>query len=108
MNSKILHLVYDVAEQVRDWAENLAESRNSNKNLRGYCAIASAELHKRLSSANIKAELHVWNDRKKHVAHVFAHVAHVAHVYIACNHKAFKNMNFHHFSTIMSDIMMIK
>jgi hypothetical protein len=32
MNSKILHLLYDVAEQVRDWAENLAESRNSNKN----------------------------------------------------------------------------
>jgi len=50
-----------VAEEVRDWAEDLALKRDKyqDKCLNGYCAIASAELHKRLSKEGIRATLHL-------------------------------------------------
>ena len=52
-----LYRAQDLALEVRDWAEVLAAEQERSRDLCGYCAIASAELHKRLSKEGIFAEL---------------------------------------------------
>jgi len=61
MDKVLLETVKSIAEDVRGWAEELAYKREQWKshNLNGYCAIASAELHRRLTRAGIEATLHV-------------------------------------------------
>lgn len=50
-----------IATDVRLWAEDLAYGRDrvEDADLNGYCAIASAELHKRLTKVGIPATLHL-------------------------------------------------
>lgn len=62
-----LQRIRSIAQDVREWAETLDGERMSQ--LCGYCAIASAELHKRLEIAGIKSEIHVSDDGAS--AHVF-------------------------------------
>jgi hypothetical protein len=71
MDQHTLSKVQEISEEVRDWTEQLAEKKTSNKRLAGYCAIASARLHKELGRIGINAELHVWNDPAGRSAHVF-------------------------------------
>ena len=62
--------VRDIAESVRDWAEELdAKVPFTDKgDLCGYCAIASAEISKRLTKAGIKHEIRMQNgDLGSHV-----------------------------------------
>lgn len=50
-----LQRIRSIAQDVREWAETLDGERMSQ--LCGYCAIASAELHKRLKAAGIDTEI---------------------------------------------------
>lgn len=61
MNKALAVKVHSIAEEVRHWAEELARKRGRHDgfDLNGYCAIASAELYKRLTAAGVKAELHL-------------------------------------------------
>lgn len=62
-----LDTIRAVAQEVREWAE---EQESGWTNLNGYCAIASAELHKRLKAQGIDTKLHMADDNK-FAAHVF-------------------------------------
>lgn len=64
--------VYDIAEDVRNWVENLARKRKDifNAGLSGYCAIASAELYRRLTAAGIEAELQIASTQEASHAYV--------------------------------------
>lgn len=66
MKSK-LRLVEKVAHDVRNWAEKKA---GEGDDLCGFCAIASAELHRRLKKLGIETELHLWDD-SDYSCHVF-------------------------------------
>ena len=68
MNKKLTR-VLEIAHQVRTWAENEADRARRADSLVGYCAIASAELHKRLQKANIESEIHIYNG--DNLSHVF-------------------------------------
>jgi hypothetical protein len=59
---KLLHgRVTAIALGTRSWAESRAYRTNYNpEDLEGWCAIASAELHKRLKAEEIPAEIHMW------------------------------------------------
>lgn len=61
--------IHAIATDVRFWTEGKAAFANYNPNdLMGWCAIASAELFRRLKNAGVDAEIHMsteWN------AHVF-------------------------------------
>jgi hypothetical protein len=74
-------VVRDLALEVRDWAEVFAEKTNMPANLNGMCAIASAELWKRLRAHGIKAKIcmseedfgfHVYLKVEDHVVDVTA------------------------------------
>ena len=58
MNRKLAR-VHEIALEVRSWCENEAEKSDRPDSLMGYCAIASAELFRRLERANIFAEIHM-------------------------------------------------
>ena len=61
MNKLIRGLVAGIALEVRIWAMPKAFRSNYNAHdLTGWCAIASGELHKRLTAAGIDAEIHMW------------------------------------------------
>jgi hypothetical protein len=61
MNRALAIRVHDIAMEVRSWAEELARKRGYSDgfDLNGFCAIASAELFKRLRREKISAELHL-------------------------------------------------
>jgi hypothetical protein len=52
----------DVARDVRVWAEMLQSVRGGHEDLCGFCAIASAELWRRLKALGIYSQLHVSED----------------------------------------------
>ena len=59
MNEKLTK-VYEVALEVRAWAEDHAtKAGHTIIDLNGWCAIASAELHNRLKRLDIQSELHM-------------------------------------------------
>ncbi len=47
----MMNQVADIANDVRDWCERIAEREYRREDLNGMCAIASAELWKRLKKA---------------------------------------------------------
>lgn len=49
--------VADIAEEVRDWAEELAQQEGRREDLNGLCAIATAELCRRYSRAGITSKI---------------------------------------------------
>jgi hypothetical protein len=59
MNRALAVKVHDIAMGVRSWAEELARKRGHSDDfdLNGFCAIASAELFRRLKREAISAEL---------------------------------------------------
>jgi len=60
MNRELRHRVQAIALGVRKWAEDQdANSTWLTHDLGGWCAIASAELHRRLALVNIPAEIHI-------------------------------------------------
>lgn len=52
--------LFDVAIDVRVWAEARAEGTYMASDLNGMCAIATAELHRRFSRIGLAAEIHAW------------------------------------------------
>jgi hypothetical protein len=68
MNKKLTR-VHEIALEVRSWCENEADKARREDNLVGYCAIASAELHKRLMKVGIQSEIHMHNG--DFLSHVF-------------------------------------
>lgn len=67
----VLSKARDIAQGVREWTERRREAPDD---LCGYCAIAAAELHKRLNAAGIDALLHVAMHSNESDAHVFVTV----------------------------------
>jgi len=66
--------VVDIAYAVRDWAEdssrkNLKVDETHEVSLRGWCAVASGELWRRLKRAGIDSVIHMWVEDVS--AHVF-------------------------------------
>jgi len=59
-----------VAEDVRQWAEDRAPLGKED-DLNGMCAIASAELHRRLKKEGIASEIHMWLWDLDESAHVY-------------------------------------
>lgn len=55
MSSKEVIKAYDIALEVRAWAEEQTDSND----LRGWCAKTSGELHNRLRRKKIKGEIHI-------------------------------------------------
>lgn len=68
-NTSMIDYVEAVAHDVRHWAEQRARRghRYGRKDLCGWCARASAELHGRLARAGIASTLHVHNGGPSHV-----------------------------------------
>ena len=58
MNRKLTR-VHEIALEVRSWCEKEADKAGRPDSLMGYCAIASAELFRRLEKAGIFAEIHM-------------------------------------------------
>lgn len=58
------------AADVRHWAEEQA-ARGHLDDLNGWCARASAELHRRLTRRGIPAEIHMWTWELDASAHVY-------------------------------------
>ena len=51
-----------IASDTRDWVQEKADKANYNaSDLMGWCAIAAAELHKRLRKAGIKSDIYLWD-----------------------------------------------
>lgn len=73
MDKTTFDTVLEIATDIRFWAEGRAEGDpNANpKELDGYCAIASAQLFRTLTSEGFEPELHVWEDTDSRDAHVF-------------------------------------
>lgn len=89
MDNNLRYKVQDIAQDVRDWAEDKAEW--DGHDLTGWCAKASAELFKRLSRAGVKAEIHMWVSPVCDSAHVFIVVEdHVVDV-TATQFREFRN-----------------
>lgn len=60
MNKELKALVLSNANGVRAWAEmRTAKEKYPSKDLSCWCAIASAELHRRLTDVGVVAELHM-------------------------------------------------
>jgi hypothetical protein len=80
-------IVEAIATDVRYWAEG----RSSKEDLNGWCARASAELFKQLTSNGIPAEIHAWVDNDDEMAHVYVVVDdHVVDV-TATQFRPFRN-----------------
>jgi len=61
MNKQLHGRVAAIALGTRIWVQERADRKNYNpKDLLGWCAIASAELHKRLTAEGIAADIHMW------------------------------------------------
>jgi len=60
--NKLLHgRVTAIALGTRAWSQEKAErTRYNPDDLQGWCAISAAELHKRLISEGIDADIHMW------------------------------------------------
>jgi hypothetical protein len=59
MSNHTLEYAKSLARDVRDWAENLAYDETLKNDLLGWCAIASAELSRRLTQHGIDSEIHI-------------------------------------------------
>ena len=60
-----------LAKQVRDWVQEKADRSNYNPcDLTGWCAIAAAELHRRLKKANIDSEIRLHSEFPCHAFNV--------------------------------------
>jgi hypothetical protein len=70
MDRVLRDTVTAIAMDVRLWAEARA-TFGKNDDLNGFCAIASAELHKRLAAAGIASEIHLWYWDQDESAHVY-------------------------------------
>ena len=68
MNRKMAQ-VHEIALEVRSWCEKEADKAGRTDTLVGYCAIASAELFRRLEKAGIFSEIHMHNSFR--VSHVY-------------------------------------
>lgn len=67
-----IDLIRSTAETVRYWAEGRAVGTEGEEDLSGWCAIASAELWRRLSQRGFAVEIHAWIcPQDKESAHVF-------------------------------------
>ena len=66
-----LDLIRSVAEEVRYWAEGRAAGTVNESDLTGWCAIASAQLWRKLRDVGVLGELHVWLSCTGDTAHVF-------------------------------------
>jgi hypothetical protein len=65
MNKELKAIVLPIANDVRAWAEAKAVKRDGYRaatDLCCWCAIASAELHRRLTASEVVAELHMAQD----------------------------------------------
>ena len=61
MNKQLHGRVAAIALGTRIWVQERADRKNYNpEDLEGWCAIASAELHKRLTQDGIEADIHMW------------------------------------------------
>ena len=60
MDKNLRDIVLSIAQDVRYWAE--ARADRFSKDLNGLCAIASAELHRRLKLNGIHSDIHMAND----------------------------------------------
>lgn len=64
MNKNLHDKVTAIASKTRAWVETEAKHDMFNaESLCGWCAIASAELHKQLLANGITAAIHVWDDK---------------------------------------------
>jgi len=71
MDKQLQDKVAAIALGTRTWAEDRAYQSDYNPdNLMGWCAIASAELHKRLTADGIAAEIHM-SISLAHLCHCF-------------------------------------
>ena len=63
MDTNLRMHVISIARSVRQWVEEKDQlQRNPSGDLGGWCAIASAELWRRLDKNNIKSEIHISED----------------------------------------------
>ena len=70
MDKQIKSTVMNIASQVREWVLKEARKvRYNEKDLCGWCAIASAKLHIELKKKNINSKLNIWNGA--YSSHVF-------------------------------------
>lgn len=60
MNQVNMDLVRSIAESVRYWAEGRAVGTIGEEDLSGWCAIASAELWRQLTTIGFQPEIHAW------------------------------------------------
>lgn len=67
MTPYVRDTVLSVAEECRYAIEGMAK----NKYLRGWCARASAEIHRQLKRKGISSEIHMWNHHECGDSHVF-------------------------------------
>lgn len=81
--------VFQIATETRQWVQAKADRTNYNpQDLCGWCAIAAAELHKRLTSEGIQSEIQMFTDCGCHCYCVVEdHVVDVT----ATQFKEFKN-----------------
>jgi hypothetical protein len=87
MDKALRDTVTAIALDVRYWAEDRAKYAC----LSGMCAIASAELHKRLAEAGIASEIHVWYWDEDESAHVYCVVDDFVVDVTATQFKEFRN-----------------
>jgi hypothetical protein len=88
MDKNLRDIVMAEAMEVRYWAEAQAEYEDLN----GWCARASAELHKRLLKKGIASEIHMWHWDMDESAHVYCVVEdHVVDVTASQFHQ-FRNV----------------
>jgi hypothetical protein len=72
MDKTLFDTVLGIATDVRYWAEGRAEGDDiPDLTLRGYCAIASAELFRQLKAAGLDSEIHVWECPETADSHAF-------------------------------------
>ena len=56
-----------IATETRHWVQAKADQTNFHPDdLNCWCAIAAGELHKRLTKAGIKSQIHMWTDWGSH------------------------------------------
>ena len=70
MDRYLQDTVMAIALDVRHWAEEQA-TFGEHDDLNGWCAKASAELHRRLTKAGIASEIHMWTWEQDESAHVY-------------------------------------
>lgn len=89
---KVLHdSVMAIAVDVRHWVEARA-TYGEDDDLNGWCAIASAELHRQLAKAGIASEIHMWHWDLDESAHVYCVVDdHIVDI-TATQFKQFRNV----------------